>query len=238
MKKRESFSGFTLIELLVSTTIFSLLLVAATYFLTGQGSSYTGQKQRLAVEDDARSALDYVTRMLKGATAMPAMTGMGATCSTSVTFYYNEAFGNSTGSNSATTLNDTSQAWTANQWTNYLVVITSGSGSGQVQSITSNTAARLTVSSTWTTIPDSTSLYKIVSKQQFSQSGTALTYQNVSTGSGTAPLADNITCFTVQQDATYTTRYIISLTAQTAQNLPDTGKPGTTVLQSSISVRN
>lgn len=51
-----------------------------------------------------------------------------------------------------------------NQWTNFQVRITGGTGNGQIRSIASNTAGAspvVTVSSAWTTTPDSTSTYVI-----------------------------------------------------------------------------
>ena len=66
-------------------------------------------------------------------------------------------------SGSASTLVDTSQTWTTNQWANYNAVVTGGTGVGDVCSIISNTATTLTcglVSSGWVT-PDATSTYKI-----------------------------------------------------------------------------
>lgn len=71
------------------------------------------------------------------------------------------AAGQSTGSNTSTTLNNSAKSWTVNQWTNAQVRITSGLGAGQVRTIASNTATALTVSVAWTTTPDSTSNYSI-----------------------------------------------------------------------------
>jgi RHS repeat-associated protein len=71
------------------------------------------------------------------------------------------ASGTSTGGNSSTTLNDTTQTWGTNQWAGLTVQITGGTGIGQYRKITSNTATQLTVSQAWTTIPDATSTYAI-----------------------------------------------------------------------------
>jgi lysophospholipase L1-like esterase len=67
----------------------------------------------------------------------------------------------SSGSNTVTTLNDTSQTWTVNQYIGIAVVITSGTGAGQTNVIVSNTATQLTVNSNWGTTPDGTSHYVI-----------------------------------------------------------------------------
>lgn len=62
-------------------------------------------------------------------------------------------------SGSATTLNDTGKAWTDNQWINYQVRITGGTGQGQIRVITDNTATGL-VFAAGATI-DNTSTYVI-----------------------------------------------------------------------------
>jgi RHS repeat-associated protein len=67
--------------------------------------------------------------------------------------------GTSTGSNTATTLNDTHQDWIPDQWEGRTILIVSGTGAGQLRTIASNTAHQLTVSRAWTTTPDVTSVY-------------------------------------------------------------------------------
>jgi hypothetical protein len=66
--------------------------------------------------------------------------------------------GTSTGNNTSTTLNDTTKAW--EDLTNKVVVITSGTGAGQIRKILSNTATSLTIDA-WVTLPDNTSGYVI-----------------------------------------------------------------------------
>jgi hypothetical protein len=70
------------------------------------------------------------------------------------------ATGRATGG-SATTLEDSSQAWTDSDLSGKSVVITGGTGKGQAVAITGNDATSLTVAS-WTTPPDATSDYAIV----------------------------------------------------------------------------
>lgn len=62
----------------------------------------------------------------------------------------------------STTLTDSTQAWTTNQYAGYEVIIIAGTGSGQRRIVTSNTATALTVPA-WTTTPDTTSTYAIYS---------------------------------------------------------------------------
>lgn len=69
--------------------------------------------------------------------------------------------GTATGTQTSTTLQDTSKSWTVNQFANHSVKITGGTGSGQTRFITSNTSDTLTVP-TWTTTPVSgSSTYSI-----------------------------------------------------------------------------
>ena len=68
--------------------------------------------------------------------------------------------GTSTGSNLTYTLNDTTKLWATNQFANYQLRITAGTGAGQVRKIVANTTTALYVPA-WTTIPDATSVYTI-----------------------------------------------------------------------------
>lgn len=65
-----------------------------------------------------------------------------------------------------TTLTQTGKTWTVSQWINSQVRITAGTGSGQIRTITANTADTLTVA-TWTTTPDATSQYAIEGNDNF-----------------------------------------------------------------------
>jgi hypothetical protein len=60
-----------------------------------------------------------------------------------------------------TTLTNTPKTWTVNQWTNYQIRITAGTGIGQIRTISSNTANVLTVSTAFTITPDVTSSYEL-----------------------------------------------------------------------------
>lgn len=61
----------------------------------------------------------------------------------------------------ASTLTDGAKTWPTNGWANAQVRIISGTGLGQIRTISSNTGTVLTVSSAWTTVPDATSVYRI-----------------------------------------------------------------------------
>jgi hypothetical protein len=71
----------------------------------------------------------------------------------------------STGSNTTTTLNDTTQAWQSNSFYGVTITIVWGTGKGEGTSIQSNTATQLVVSPAWGTIPDTTSAYVLGGNQ-------------------------------------------------------------------------
>ncbi len=64
------------------------------------------------------------------------------------------------GTHSTTTLQDTTNNWTTNQWAGYQLFIYSGTGRGQLTTITSNDSNKLTFP-TLGTAPDNTSRYRI-----------------------------------------------------------------------------
>lgn len=61
----------------------------------------------------------------------------------------------------STTLTDSTKTWTTNQFADYIVEITGGTGIGQQRVVTSNTGTVLTVNAAWDTNPDATSAYSI-----------------------------------------------------------------------------
>lgn len=84
-----------------------------------------------------------------------------------IAYNYGEYFEDGTATaGAATTLTDGAKTWTTNQWTNYQVRITGGTGIGQTRAIASNTGTVLTVAA-WTTNPDATSTYVIEANQDY-----------------------------------------------------------------------
>jgi len=61
----------------------------------------------------------------------------------------------------STTLTDEAKDWGTDQWKDAYVEITEGTGEGQIRKIVGNTSNTLTVSVAWTTVPDTTSKYRI-----------------------------------------------------------------------------
>lgn len=67
----------------------------------------------------------------------------------------------------ATTLTNSAKAWATNQWTNYQIRISGGTGAGQIRTVASNTGTVITVSAAWTTNPDATSTYSLEGNDDF-----------------------------------------------------------------------
>lgn len=100
-----------------------------------------------------------------------------------------------------TTLTNSAKTWTVNQWANYQIRITGGTGVGQVRTVASNTATAITVSAAWTVNPDATSTYEIcgnddnlyllgnaaVTMYKFSISGNSWTVLSPGVARGGAP---------------------------------------------------
>lgn len=72
-----------------------------------------------------------------------------------------EDTGTATGTQTTSTLQDTTKSWTVNDYAGAWVWIDTGTGQYQRKKIVSNTSTTLTISGTWTTTPDATSTYKI-----------------------------------------------------------------------------
>jgi hypothetical protein len=72
--------------------------------------------------------------------------------------------GTATAGGSNTITLEASKTMLSNQWANYQIRVISGTGAGQVRTISSNTSGTssvITVSANWATVPDSTSVYRI-----------------------------------------------------------------------------
>ena len=103
---------------------------------------------------------------------------------------WNTGTGVATGAQTSTTLQDTSKAWTVNQWVGSTVLLTSGTGATQTRTVISNTATSLTVAA-WTTTPVAAStVYSLINP-----AGTATGTQSTTT------LQDTSKVWTVNQYA-------------------------------------
>ena len=67
----------------------------------------------------------------------------------------------------ASTLTNSAKSWATNQWANYQIRISGGTGAGQIRTVASNTGTVITVGAAWTTTPDATSTYSIEGNDDF-----------------------------------------------------------------------
>jgi prepilin-type N-terminal cleavage/methylation domain-containing protein len=238
MKTINEHKGFTLIELLIAMAILGIVLAGLASFFASQNRHHIAQNEILQMQGNARAAMDFVARTMKGISSIPAHapTIVSGGCNSSITFYAVEDFGISSG-NASTTLNDTRKDWTGIDWRNFRVTIVSGTGAGQTRTIVSNTRDTLTVNTAWSPVPDNTSEYRILSFNRFSRRVADNTLTYARNESGNVSLAENITCFTVS-GVTPITSIDITISAETQNPLPDRGIKGTITLRSSVDLRN
>lgn len=128
-------------------------------------SSTTGDVQTtigpVSIEDceafgiDLRGPLSSIT--VNGPTIKDTLVGIGSRDPISTILGNTNATAGSASTVTAAT------AWTVNAYTDQIVTIVSGTGAGISRRIASNTATILTISGTWGTNPDATSVFKIVS---------------------------------------------------------------------------
>lgn len=133
------------------TATSQYLLITGRFYVFIGGSGGPGMKYWDLATNTWSAALTM--------TGVPAM-GTEAKLRSTPGLIANFAVGTAT-AGGATTLTNESKTWATNQWTNFQVRITSGTGAGQTRSIASNTGSVLTTSTAWTINPDATSQYVI-----------------------------------------------------------------------------
>ncbi len=137
-------------------------LITPRWFVVGAGTLAAGSFRQYDFATNTWTTLSN--------TGLPASLGtdgrLVSTPSWDFAGYMSIATGTAT-AGAASTLTNSGKAWTVNQWTNYQIRITGGTGAGQVRTIASNTATVITVGTAWTTNPDATSTYSIEGNDDF-----------------------------------------------------------------------
>lgn len=138
-----------------ATTTYQLF-TGRFYFLVG-GSGGPGMRY-----------YDFATNTWSAALTMTGVAAMGTDAKLRGTPSFRTSFATGTATSATTnTLSNSAKAWATNQWTNYQIRITGGTGVGQVRTISSNTGTQITVSSNWTVTPNATSTYVIEGNDDF-----------------------------------------------------------------------
>lgn len=90
-------------------------------------------------------------------------------------------------SGAAGTATKTGAGWDYGKWSNGTIQITGGTGSGQTKTINSNTATVITISGTFSPVPDATSTYTLtpsINKRAIALKFEDITYDDVDNGDG------------------------------------------------------
>jgi prepilin-type N-terminal cleavage/methylation domain-containing protein len=69
MKTINEHKGFTLIELLISMAILGVVLASLTSLFVSQSRHHTAQNEILQMQGNARAAMEFVTRTIRGGSA-------------------------------------------------------------------------------------------------------------------------------------------------------------------------
>jgi prepilin-type N-terminal cleavage/methylation domain-containing protein len=238
--------GFTLIELLIAMAIVGIVLTGMYELFGTSNRIYLAQNNIVEMQADSRAAMDFMVRELRLACNKPPCTpptiSTNKAANDTISFDYVEDTGYSSVGNIATTLNDTTKKWLSDDFlpsSSYTVRIIVGTGKEQNTSIISRkTETELTVSPNWGTIPDSTSLYIITRKKEFTRtdlSDNILRYR-INDGNSN-PLAENITTHSFSQPNP-TDPIRITLTGQTRAPDPITKQYRTYTLTEDVTIRN
>lgn len=222
MRLLQSDDGASLVEFLISMAIAAIVVAGMYDLYTTFSKSNLAQFDIIETQNTAQAAMDIMVKELQRISAPPTITSGGVPVlppnpGDTIIFDRQDASGFSTGSNSSTTLNDTTAAWAVNAFAptatvTYSVSIVLGTGVGQLPlTISSNTATQLTTATAWTPLPDATSRYSITHLKQFTRTADNKLQMKI----GTGPLhlvADNITALSFSFSVNTTT---INLTART-----------------------
>jgi prepilin-type N-terminal cleavage/methylation domain-containing protein len=234
-------NGFSVIELLIAMAIVGIILTGVYNMAISSSRIHLTQTGIVQMQSDARTAMDFMVRELRLATANPIISSSMTTNDT-INFNRVEDAGYSTGGGK-TTFNDATKQWQNNVYAQtstsaFTVSIISGTGALQARTITGNTATQLTVSPGWGVTPDTSSRYILTSNKGFTRtSGTdnILRYRIGATGQNN-PLAENITSHSFSQPSART--LTITLSSRTSGLDPITKQYRYYTLTESVRLRN
>jgi hypothetical protein len=243
--------GYSMMEVLISAALGTIVLAGVFDVYVSSTKNLLNQSNAIQVQADTKAAMDYMVRELRMAvTAYTPLTITPPLTGSTITFVRGEDSGYSSGGNTATTLWDTSKAWTAHKFQqtsagSYSVWIKTGPSSGTLRTIQDNTSTTLTVTPGWTApYPDNTSLYFIVRTKAFTLLPDKTLRYNIN-GGNYYLLAQNVTALSFSQDSSNppnkgcsATNICITLTAQSKDPDPNTKQYLTYTLTDTARSRN
>jgi hypothetical protein len=216
-------------EVSLSTAVGLIVLTSAFDLYVQSSKTTQGHSDAVQMQLQVKSALEVMAREMQnmywttGSPTPPLNITTTLTAGDTISFNRIMDSGYASGGTAAT-LNDTKKTWVANAYApsatiSYTVKIIAGTSSGQALNISGNSATQLTLSGSWATIPDATSLYLISRNEGFTRTAAnKLGYQRGN--GGYHPIADNITqlLFSQTKDSGH------SSGGNTASTLNDTTK--------------
>jgi len=223
MKTLKSETAFSHVELLIALAISGILFTGMFELYLSSASGSLIQNETVQMQADARAAMTLMAQDLRQLYG-------SATVSTTLTpndtlsFTRLEDSGYSSGGNTAFTLNDTLKSWTTSSFApssagTYSVQIVGGTGTGQTNPISGNTASQLSLSTGWGTLPDATSLYVITRSKTLTRTADNM-LRSITAGGSSLLLASNIMSLSfAQPDPNSIT---IDVTARTSVQDPRT----------------
>lgn len=143
-----------------ASTVYRLM--TPRWFVVGAGTLAAGSFKQYDFATNTWTSLSN--------TGLPATIGTDGRLVSTPSWDFNAFVSIATGTataGAASMLTNSGKNWTANQWTNYKIRITAGTGAGQIRTIASNTSTVITVGTAWTTTPDATSQYSIEGNDDF-----------------------------------------------------------------------
>jgi Tfp pilus assembly protein PilW len=189
-------------EMLISTAIGGVILLSVFDLYVQTAKSTMNQSDMVELQTQMRAAMDMMAKDLRLMYGTPIISTTTDTDDT-ISFQRTRDSGYSSGGNATNTISDSIKSWSTNKYAptateSYTLFIVSGAGVGEAHQIAGNTASTLTLADSWTTVPDTTSLYLIYQDITFSRTAdNKLTYKR---GTGEAhQIASGVTSLAFSQ---------------------------------------
>ncbi len=223
MHTLNSEAAFSLTEMMVALALGGFLITGMFETYSSSANGALAQTDMVQMQNEARGAINIMVRDLQQSYGSPTISSALAP-NDSISYSRLEDSGYSSGGNNASSLTDTRKSWRANAFAPspagaYVVQIVSGTGAGQTQPLSGNTAFTLSLSSAWSTTPDATSQYVVLSSRVLTRT-TDNMLRSSAGGRMPAILAANVTSISFALSAPNTIS--VALTARTARQDPRT----------------